>query len=509
MHVMALNASPQRSRSLAMLILEPFVQGLDEGGAEVDLYHLSDLQVGPCLECHDCWFKTPGHCVVQDDVSMLLRKLQAADLCVLSTEIGLGGVSAPLKNLMDRSLPLLEPTMELRDGRSRHKLRQGQSKQRVVLVASCAHWEANCFDLAVAQTRLWCEHTGRSFSGALLRPHAYALPHMMWLGKDTSRVVDAAREAGLAYARGGEPPDDLLKGVAAELMEARVYVRHMNQVTAQALEAAELDKRRCGDDTLEVNTVEHPFTFEGSRDEKLNALLVEAVNRMGGVGINAEGAYRRTVEALRERAPEAVTVIAREYETLPEEQYTDRWALIHLLHELGDASALKALDRMVRAPIPEERSKVLHEYSTRAEEMVLRTAAVEAVARLAEQQNREAQELLLRYAREGELSVRRAAVQGYLAAVGEQGREQLLEALPQAFRWLLDVRRIDVREAPQARIFDRTAVPVERELPPRQDERPAEARRPRRDGPTSTLHVAKPKAGPRDPSGCGDKPCGQ
>ncbi|HEV2951319.1 MAG TPA: hypothetical protein VGZ51_04360, partial [Actinomycetota bacterium] len=39
-----------------------------------------------------------------------------------------------------------------------------------------------------------------------------------------------------------------------------------------------------GPDTLEAKVVEHPFSFAGSGDKELNALVVEAVNRMGGSG---------------------------------------------------------------------------------------------------------------------------------------------------------------------------------------------------------------------------------
>ena len=41
-------------------------------------------------------------------------------------------------------------------------------------------------------------------------------------------------------------------------------------------------------DTLEIEQAEHPFSFRNSKDEKLNALIVDAINRMGGVCDDAE-----------------------------------------------------------------------------------------------------------------------------------------------------------------------------------------------------------------------------
>ncbi len=46
-------------------------------------------------------------------------------------------------------------------------------------------------------------------------------------------------------------------------------------------------------DTLETKRTEHPFSFRTSKDKELNALIVEAINRMGGVGDDAEENYRR------------------------------------------------------------------------------------------------------------------------------------------------------------------------------------------------------------------------
>jgi hypothetical protein len=53
---------------------------------------------------------------------------------------------------------------------------------------------------------------------------------------------------------------------------------------------------------LDAKVVEHPFSFRGSGDDGLNALIVEAVKRMGGAGEDAGEHYQRALEPLRERA---------------------------------------------------------------------------------------------------------------------------------------------------------------------------------------------------------------
>src|SRR5215216_6059246 len=104
-------------------------------------------------------------------------------------------------------------------------------------------------------------------------------------------------------------------------------------------------------DTLEIQQAEHPFSFRSSKDKELNALIVEAINRMGGVGDDAEENYRRALNSLRKRGPGILEVIVAEYEDLPEDAYLDRWSLVQLLVELRYPEAVKPLNRIISARI--------------------------------------------------------------------------------------------------------------------------------------------------------------
>lgn len=205
-----------------------------------------------------------------------------------------------------------------------------------------------------------------------------------------------------------------------------------------------------GPDTLEAKVVEHPFSFRDSDDEELNALIVEAVNRMGGVGEHAEERYQRALEPLRERAGEAVDVLFAEYQALPEDSYVDRWSLVHLLSELREPSATQPLNRIITTRIPGEKAKEAHDISTVTEEVMIRTTAVEGLVRLSADGVEDARKVLLRHAKHQRLSIRRACVQG-LMETGEDADRRELRALlkERGDEGLLRIKRIDVRDAPQ------------------------------------------------------------
>lgn len=205
-----------------------------------------------------------------------------------------------------------------------------------------------------------------------------------------------------------------------------------------------------GDDHLKVETLAHPFNFERSVDAELAHRIVDAINLMGGVGEQAETCYQKALDGLARRSKEVVNALAEEYERLETRQYLDRWALIHLMAELKHEAALEPTERLLSSRMPDELSADPHGFTTAGEEVMIRTTAVEAITRIAGEGSARALELLLRHAGHENFSVRRAAIQGYLVHGGEQARANLLKVLPERDHHILEIRRVDVRQVPQA-----------------------------------------------------------
>lgn len=204
------------------------------------------------------------------------------------------------------------------------------------------------------------------------------------------------------------------------------------------------------DDSLKIEVKLHPFSFKEDSDNPLNERIVEALNMMGGVGEEAETKYQAALNDLRKQSAKVSRIVAAEYKNLPDDQYLDRWSLVQLLAELKDSSSLEVLDDLLSSRIPAERSKDPHSFSTVGEEIMIRTTAVEALTRIADNKNEKALEILLKHTQHKNFSVKRAAIQGYLAHGGKDASNTLAKALPKNDQYILNIRRMDVREAPQA-----------------------------------------------------------
>lgn len=228
MRVLAINSSPHKSKGNTALVLDPFLDGLRDMGAEVELLYTKDLDIKPCLGCFGCWIKTPGQCVQEDDMGRLLVKLRETDLWVLATPLYFDGVSGSLKNLMDRMMAFLRLPAEVRSSRSRHVVEDSVRGGKVALVSNCGLWEMQNFEPLVAHLKGFCRHVDREFVGALLRPHGQTLRDLLRRGEPVEDVLEAAREAGRQLVRNGWVPKETLDILGRELVSRDEYVKSMN-----------------------------------------------------------------------------------------------------------------------------------------------------------------------------------------------------------------------------------------------------------------------------------------
>jgi len=210
------------------MILHPFLDGMLEAGSDVEVFYTRKLKIGACNGDMSCWFVNPGTCGQKDDMQMLLPKLKEADVIVWASPVYYAGVTGPLKNLMDRQLPLY--------------LQGGQAKpQKAVLVSSCGAWELSMFDPLLLQMKAIYNRPDESsdFAGALLRPMADGMKEMVKAGETglVEGVFRAAREAGRQLAREGMISEELKKQVSRELMPRDAYYKAAEMMMEQARKA--------------------------------------------------------------------------------------------------------------------------------------------------------------------------------------------------------------------------------------------------------------------------------
>jgi putative NADPH-quinone reductase len=91
--------SPRRHGNTEIL-LDQFLAGAEEAGAQVDKVVVARLDTAGCIECNGCW--EDGICVVKDDFQAVNKKLVESDVIALASPLFFWNVSAQVKALIDR-----------------------------------------------------------------------------------------------------------------------------------------------------------------------------------------------------------------------------------------------------------------------------------------------------------------------------------------------------------------------------------------------------------------------
>ena len=235
MRVLAINCSPKMEKGITFLILNPFLEGMRDAGADLELVHAKTLDIAPCLGRLECFVR--GECIQKDDMKTLLPKLRNADVWVFATPIYWGGIAGEMKNLIDRMTPFGDPVFGIRDGHSYHSLRADVKRGKVVLVSTCGFWELDNFDSTIDYMKTFSRQSDREFAGALVRPHSMPFAGMLKMGKPVGDVLDAAKAAGREFVQDGVIAEETLKTVSRPVMPVEAFVEVANQKWQEAIAA--------------------------------------------------------------------------------------------------------------------------------------------------------------------------------------------------------------------------------------------------------------------------------
>jgi len=225
--VVAINGSPRMEKGNTFLVLAPFLQGMKEAGAEVELFYASRLDVEPCTGEFSCWNEKPGECYIEDDMQDLYPRLREAEILVLATPVYIP-LPGEMQNLINRLCPLIDPALETRDGRTRARFHEDVVINKIVLVSSSGWWEMGNFDTVVRIARELAEDASVEFAGAVLRPHAYLMKEAGELTVEGKAVQEAARRAGYELVKEGSMKQETLDMVSRPLISQEELRRRYN-----------------------------------------------------------------------------------------------------------------------------------------------------------------------------------------------------------------------------------------------------------------------------------------
>lgn len=246
MNILVINGSPKGERSNTWQLAKAFLTGLRESGEVTEIRELvvGRLNIRPCLGCFSCWSKTPGQCCISDDMEQVIQKLLWADITIWSFPLYYFSVPGPLKNMIDRQLPMVLPFMAEDGGETgggSHPARYDMEGKRTVVISTCGfHTAEGNYDGVYS---LFDHICGKGNYTALVcgQGELFRVPQVK---QRTEEYLGYVRQAGREYISGG-----ISAGTRAELSRP-LFPRKVFEAWADASWGVDPEGGKQASDTL-------------------------------------------------------------------------------------------------------------------------------------------------------------------------------------------------------------------------------------------------------------------
>ena len=224
MRILVFNGSPKRDKSDTMHITRAFLDGMnDTENNEIHIIDVIDMHIVYCTGCFSC-MRNGGNCIHGDDMRTILEEILESDLLIFSFPLYCYGMPAPLKALLDRTLPLSSMAMQKVGDRYEHVGQADYSHLKYVMVCGCGFPNSrHNFEPAVAQ-----------FKNCFPNNHTIiTVPESPMFNASEAAIVTKPRialikKAGKQYAETGAVQENILAEICSPMIPEEEYTAIVN-----------------------------------------------------------------------------------------------------------------------------------------------------------------------------------------------------------------------------------------------------------------------------------------
>jgi multimeric flavodoxin WrbA len=186
MKVLVLNGSPRKNGTVATLLMA-VADGAQEKH-EVECIDLYDLDMKPCIACMKCRPDSP--CILpRDGAHEIGEKIRRAGALVIGTPTHWGNMSAQLKTLFDRNVPVF-----MGEKPSGMPIPRQKGKPAVIVTACSTPWPFNFIAAesrgAIRAIREVLHCGGYKVLGTVVKPGSKSKPEI------PKRLIEKAKNLG-------------------------------------------------------------------------------------------------------------------------------------------------------------------------------------------------------------------------------------------------------------------------------------------------------------------------
>lgn len=116
---------------------------------EVDFFTVRNMNINYCCGCFSCWTKTPGLCVFNDDMNLILKSMATTDYIIYISPLSAGFVTSTTKRVMDRFIPNALPYIKIYDGECHHPKRYNNDIKLGVVILDDGNLDQEAVEITI------------------------------------------------------------------------------------------------------------------------------------------------------------------------------------------------------------------------------------------------------------------------------------------------------------------------------------------------------------------------
>ena len=224
MKILVLNGSPKRDKSDTMHMTRSFLTGMNDiRKNDVQIIDVIDKTIEYCTGCFKC-MKNGGKCIHSDDMHDILNEILQSDILIFSFPLYCYGMPAPLKALMDRTLPLGSMAMQKVGERYEHVAQADFSHLRYVMICGCGFPNSkNNFEGMIKQFELMFPN-----NNTIITVPESPMFNAPEAAEVTKPFLEVMRQAGREYTNDGKISDDTMSKLNIPMIPEEVYAEIVN-----------------------------------------------------------------------------------------------------------------------------------------------------------------------------------------------------------------------------------------------------------------------------------------
>ena len=226
--VLVIDGSPHGDNGNTMVLTNTFLEGMRlAGDFDIDVIHLKDYRIEFCRGCFYCWNNSEGKCCIDDDMAPLIKKHMEADIYIWSTPLHTFGMSAMMKNYLDRLFPVhLGDISHRASGGEEHACRFDKYNRKQALICTCGFYSfENNIESLVKMFEIMRED---NFSKILCSEGGLLHINQGDVRLKVKNYLNTVRRAGKEFARDGKVSEETQQQIMEPMIERDRYIMIVN-----------------------------------------------------------------------------------------------------------------------------------------------------------------------------------------------------------------------------------------------------------------------------------------